>query len=76
MSETMINIPIDTDTAAKYNAASNEERRKVQLLVRILLQNSTPSQRTLQQLMDEMSDEAQNKGLTPEILDQILNEDE
>lgn len=76
MSETIISIPIDTDTAAKYNAASVEERRKVQLLLRILLQNSTPSTKTLQQLMNEMSDEAQSKGLTPDILDQLLNEDE
>lgn len=76
MNETIISIPIDTDTAAKYNAATDEERRKIQLLLRVLLRNSPPSNKTLQQLMDEMSDEAQARGLTPEILDRILNDDE
>ncbi len=77
MSDTTIVIPVDTTTAAKYNAASEEERRKVQLLLRILLHNmDLPSGITIQHMMNEMSDEAQSNGLTPEILAQILNEDE
>lgn len=76
MSETVITIATDADTAAKYNAATDMERRKIQLLVRVLLQNTPPSKKSLQQLMDEMSAEAQAKGLTPEILDELLQDDE
>lgn len=76
MSEAVITIPADSDTAAKYSAASDIERRKIQLLVRALVQNTSPSPKSLQQLMDEMSEEAQSRGLTPEVLAQILNDDE
>ena len=76
MSETVITIATDADTAAKYNAATDMERRKIQLLVRVLLQNTPPSKKSLQQLMAEMSAEAQAKGLTPEILDELLQDDE
>jgi hypothetical protein len=77
MPNTTIMIPVDTVTAAKYNAATEEERRKVQLLVRILFRTvPLPSDSTLPQIMNDMSDEAQSRGLTPEILDQILNEDD
>ncbi len=74
-SNATIMLPVDTATAAKYYAATEEERRKVQLLVRLLFRTTAlPTEGTLQQIMDEMSDEAQARGLTPEILEQILNE--
>jgi len=76
MSETTITIPIDPDTATRYYAASDEERRKVQLLLRMLLQtNPTTATTTLQQIMDDLSYEAQAKGLTPEILDELLHDE-
>lgn len=76
MSDTTITISIDNETAAKYNSASEAERRKVQLLLQVVLQNTGPSSITsLQQLMNDMSTEAQARGLTPEILEQILHED-
>ncbi len=76
MSGTTITIPIDTDTAARYNSAPEAERRKIQLLLRIMLQNPTlASRESLQQLMNDMSTEAQARGLTPAILEQILHDD-
>ncbi|MDW8213951.1 MAG: hypothetical protein RMJ55_10355 [Roseiflexaceae bacterium] len=42
----------------------------------MFLQSVTPSSvESLQRLMNEMSAEAQARGLTPEILDQIVNEE-
>ncbi len=77
MSGTTITIPIDTDTAEKYNSASEVECRKTQLLLRVMLQNPTlASQASLQQLMNDMSAEAQARGLTAAILEQILNDDQ
>lgn len=76
MSETTITIPIDLDTATRYSTASEQERRKIQILLRLLLRNSTASTTSsLQHIMDAMSDEAQANGLTLEILDEILRDD-
>jgi hypothetical protein len=77
MSDTTISIPVDTLTAARYVAAPDRQRQKIQLLVRVLLSTTTPLDLTrLQRIMDAMSDEAQANGLTPEILDAILRDDE
>ncbi len=76
MSEAVITIATDHDTAALYDAASDEARRKIQVLVRMLLQTTPPSEQSLQQLMDDMSAEAQASGLTPDILDQLLSSDD
>jgi hypothetical protein len=70
-----ITIPVDMITATKYAVASREERRKVQLLVQMLFQDtSIPADIPLEQVMDEMSDEAQANGLTPAILEHILHD--
>lgn len=77
MADTTILLPIDTVTAAKYYAATEEERQKVQLLVRLLLRTvPLAPDATLSQLMDRMSDEAQTRGLTPAILEELLNDHE
>jgi hypothetical protein len=77
MSDTTIVLPIDEATAEVYNAASREEQQKVQQLFRMLLReitlNSTVS---LKQVMDEIGRNAEARGLTPEILEDILNDDE
>ena len=76
MSEATIVLPLDEATANAYNAASQEEKRKVQLLFRVLLREITlPSDITLTQFMDEMGKKAQERGLTPEILEDILRDD-
>ena len=72
--EAVITIPTDAATAARYGAATDEERLKIQLLVRLLLECPRPSPDSLLQLMDDMSAEAQANGLTPEILEAILND--
>jgi hypothetical protein len=77
MSGAIITIPIDIGTAEKYQRASEADRRKIQLFLQVLLQTTTPSStEALKKLMNEMSAEAQSRGLTPEILEQILNDDE
>ena len=74
MNEPVIMIPTDAATAARYVAASDEQRLKIELLVRLLLERPRPSPDSLLQLMDAMSAEAQANGLTPEILEAILND--
>jgi len=77
MSDTTIVLPIDEATAYVYNAASSEEKQKVQRLFRMLLReitlNSTVS---MKQVMDDIGRNAEAQGLTPAILEDILNDDE
>lgn len=74
----MANITIEVDEAAAkaFAAASPEEQRKLQLLLSLSLQELTASpSRTLQEVMDDISREAEAKGLTPEILETLLSEE-
>ena len=74
-----ITIMVDVDAAKAYRELRPEIRREVDFdisrLLRKLGGDSTPKDPTaLFQLMDEISAQAQARGLTPEILESILNE--
>lgn len=74
MSTATILIEVDTETARAYSQASDEERRKLQLLLKLRLRElTTKPTRSLQQIMDEMGQEAAARGLTPEILESLLH---
>ena len=68
-------IQVESDLADAYNSASEEDRKKVQLLMRLWLRElSTSPNLSLGEVMDMISERAQARGLTPEILESILNE--
>lgn len=77
METTTVTIPLDTATAATYTSASPEDQRRMQLLFRMLIQGYTihPRIEDLFQLMDVIGANAQQRGLTSEILEQILHDD-
>lgn len=69
-----ITIEVSQEVAAAYQSASLQERKKIQSIVTILLQNPVDRDLALlRELMDEISDRAKSRGLTPEILESILN---
>jgi hypothetical protein len=70
---TTITIPLDADTARLYRQAPAELRRKLELLLNLWLRDLIVSPRSLQVIMDEISQKAQQRGLTPEILESLLN---
>ncbi|MBW4498289.1 MAG: hypothetical protein KME57_01530 [Scytonema hyalinum WJT4-NPBG1] len=75
--ETMqeITIQVSPEVAEAYQSASPQERKKIQAIVSILLQKQVDKDVAfLRELMDEISDRARARGLTPEILESILNE--
>jgi hypothetical protein len=73
MTNATISIPLDPQTAQAYNAADAEEKRKIQALVGIWVRELTAKDaRSLEEIMDEVGQKAQERGLTPEILDSIL----
>jgi hypothetical protein len=76
MADTTITIPLDQATATAYATASAEDQRKIQLLFRVLLHEYTaPSHMSLRELMDDIGSQAVARGLTPAILEQLLNDD-
>jgi hypothetical protein len=68
-----ISIQVDADLARAFKSAQPEEQQKIQALVSFWLKRAM-NLTSLQTTMDRMSDEAQANGLTPEILQSILDE--
>ena len=67
-----ITVSVDADIAEAYRAASDGDRRKLDLLVNLRLREATQSERTLRDTMQDISDRAQRRGLTPEMLRSML----
>ncbi len=67
-----ITIPLDADTARIYSGASAEDQRKLRLLLSLWLREFVISPTPLKVIMDEISEKAQARGLTPEILESLL----
>ena len=74
MTEQII-VSVDSDVANLYRSASNNERRKLDLLVNLRLRDATESGKSLRNAMLEISRNAQRRGLTPDILQSILDEE-
>ncbi len=76
MINTTISIPVDEATALAYSQASAEEQKKIQILLRLRVHELfTQSNVSLQQVMDEIGEKAEARGLTPEILETLLRDE-
>jgi hypothetical protein len=70
-----IPVEVDAETAKKYEAASPADQAKLRLLMSLRLKELTDRQlRPLTEVLDEIGRKAAERGMTPEILEQILNE--
>ena len=69
-----ITIRVNSKAAEAYRAAPDEERRKLDLLLSLRLEDAIQPGGSLQNLMRDISRLAQQRGLTPEILESILRE--
>ena len=74
-----ITISVDADLAEIYYSAPESERRKLDLIINLRLRNfvnqGQERGRPLLEIMDDISRKAQQRGLTPEILQSILDEE-
>ena len=68
-------VSIDPDVADAYRSASDDERRKLDLLINLRLREVTESRTSLRTSMAVISRDAQRRGLTPEILQSILDDE-
>jgi hypothetical protein len=61
-----ITIRVDPEVARAYRAASEPERRKLDLLLSLRLHDALRPGGSLEDLMRDISRKAQERGLTPE----------
>ena len=69
-----ITVSVDPDVANAYRLASDNDRRKLDLIVNLRLRDATRSKASLKEVMLDISQNAQQRGLTPEILQAMLDE--
>lgn len=70
-----ITIKVSREVAIAYQNATEQEKQRLQTLVTLFLDRDTSNNHDLLGIiMNEISDRAQERGLTPEILESILNE--
>ena len=67
-----IRISVDPETARFYRTASEQERAKIDLLVRLRLRDVTRRSEALEDVMREVSRNARARGLTGETLWDLL----
>ena len=70
-----ITVSVDSDVASLYRSSSVKDRRKLDLLVNLRLRDVTSSGKPLRETMREIGRNAQRHGLTPDILQSILDEE-
>ncbi len=76
MSNLTITIPVDAELAARYNEAAPEIKEKIVQALNLRLREVVEGEaEDLEQVMRRISRNAQARGLTPEILEDILNDD-
>jgi hypothetical protein len=69
-----IAIKVTPEAARAFRAASDAERRKMELLLSLRLLDVADSNMSLEEIMRSISKSAQARGLTEEKLKEILKE--
>ena len=67
-------IHVDPAAARAYRAASDQERKRLDILLSLRIHDALHPSGSLPELMRDLSRKAQERGLTPEILEAILHE--
>ncbi len=70
-----LTIRVTLEATRTYESASEEERRKLDALISLRLSQLSRDKRPLEEIMSEISRKAQERGLTPEKLDAMLNDE-
>ena len=69
-----ITISVGADAADAYRAASEEDRRKLDLVLSLRLSEAARSSRPLKDVMQQIRSNAEDRGLTPEVLESLLDD--
>jgi len=74
MNTEQITITVDQEAAKTYRDATPAERRKLDRVLNLRLKHAAEPKQSLSELMTEIGEEAARRGLTPEILADILKD--
>ena len=75
MATETITIRVDGDAAKAYQTAPPNQQRKMEALLSLWLEDvATAEPATLKRMMTDLSKKARARGLTPELLDNLLRE--
>ena len=74
MDTEIISIRVDAEAAKTFKSLPEEDRKKLEALLSIRLNEVTQRAESLDAVMQEISEKAKARGLTPEILKSLLNE--
>ena len=69
-----ITIEVTPEAAKAFRSASESDRKKMELLLNLRLLEVTRARKPLEQVMREISQTARERGLTKEILNDLLKE--
>ena len=69
-----ITISVDPDVASAYRSASEQDRRKLDLLANLRLRDATRTKSSLKKVMEEIGRNARARGLTLKTLQSLLDE--
>ena len=75
MSKETIEIQVEPDAARAYAEASDDQRRKLDLLLSIRIQEATRTQADLETIMKDIAQRARERGLTEQKLVELLKDD-
>ena len=67
-----ITIAVDPDLADAYRAASDQDRRRLDLFLNLRLRDVIRTAESLHDVMAEITRNARARGLTPEFLRELL----
>ncbi len=73
MTTTTITLQVDADLAQVYRSAAADDQSKLKLLLNLWLRELLTRSTSLKELLDELSDKAQARGLTSEKLEEMLH---
>jgi len=75
MATETVNLQLDSEAARVFKTATPEEQKKMEVLLSLWLKEISATERlSLKEVMDDIGRTAQERGLTPEILESLLNE--
>lgn len=69
-----ITIQVTPEAAKAFRSASETERKKMELLLNLRLLEVSRTRKPLEDVMREIGKSARERGLTEEILDEILKD--
>jgi hypothetical protein len=79
MATAKIELEVDADVARAHSAAPDQDRLRLQILLSLRLREllARPAHRkgSLKEVMDEIGRHAEERGLTPEILESLLRDE-